>query len=41
MTWNTIEILKDISIIIIFLHSQHEKLGEYAELEEEKSDTED
>jgi hypothetical protein len=41
MIWNTIEILKDIFIIITSLLSQHEKPNEFVEQEEEKSDTED
>jgi hypothetical protein len=41
MIWNMIEILKDIYITIIFLHSQLERLNEFVEQEEEKSDMED
>ena len=36
-----IEILKDTSTTITSHHSQHEKLKEFVEQEEEKSDTED
>jgi hypothetical protein len=41
MIWNTMEILKDIFIITISHHSQLEKLNEFVEQEEEKSDMED
>jgi hypothetical protein len=41
MIWNMTEILRDIFIIITSHHSQHEKLKEFVEQEEEKSDTED
>jgi hypothetical protein len=41
MIWNTIEILKDIFTTTISLHSQHERLNEFVEQEEEKSDMED
>jgi hypothetical protein len=41
MIWNTTEILKDIFTTTISLHSLHEKLNEFVEQEEERSDTED
>jgi hypothetical protein len=41
MIWNMTEILRDIFITITSRRSQHEKLNEFVEQEEEKSDTED
>jgi hypothetical protein len=41
MIWNMTEIPKDIFITTISLHSLHEKLNEFVEQEEERSDTED
>jgi hypothetical protein len=41
MIWNMMEILKDIFTITTSLHSQLEKLNEFVEQEEEKSDMED